>query len=161
MLCRVEDVLLSSLCRFSSASFAFFAKISSLRACIVSATHAHVGEKGVRLWPVSLGALKGASALGKEVWSFGISIIVNPNLLYRFRRFCLMRLKSKHCRVVDMQPRTIDHVRRSPNSGCSLRFSPTTSKESFALPTTTSSDSTFGITCQLTHLENLRPIRFL
>ncbi len=47
MLCRVADVLRSSLCRFSSASFAFFAQSSSLRACIVPATHAHIGREGV------------------------------------------------------------------------------------------------------------------
>ncbi len=45
MLCRVDDVLRSSLCRFNSASFAFFANISSLRACIVPATHAHIGRE--------------------------------------------------------------------------------------------------------------------
>lgn len=125
MLCRVEDVLLSSLCRFSSASFAFFAKISSLRACIVSATHAHIGEKGVRLWSVSLGVLEVASALGKEILELCYLDNGKSGSVYRFRRFCLKRLKPKHCRVVDIQPRTIDHVQRSPNSGCSLRFSPT------------------------------------
>ena len=45
--------------------------------------------------------------------------------VYRLWRFCLMRLKPRHCRVVDIQPRTIDHVQRSPSSGYSLRFSPT------------------------------------
>lgn len=44
ILCRLVDISLerSSLCLFSSASFAFFAKISSLRCCIIFATHAHI-----------------------------------------------------------------------------------------------------------------------
>jgi hypothetical protein len=84
MLCRVEDVLLSSLCRFSSASFAFFAKISSLRACIVSATHAHIGEEGVDSGQSHWVFWKGLLLSVEKFWSFGTSIMVNLNLSIDF-----------------------------------------------------------------------------
>lgn len=42
---RLVDISLdrSSLCLFSSASLAFFARISSLRCCIMAATRTHLG----------------------------------------------------------------------------------------------------------------------
>lgn len=86
--------------------------------------------------------------------------MVNLGLSIDFEGSALMRHMSRHCRVVDILPRTLitcnDH--QIPGAAWdSLR----PSKESFASPTPTSSDSTFAITCQLTHLDNLRSIRFL
>jgi hypothetical protein len=164
MLCRVEDVLRSSLCRFISASFAFFAKISSLRDCIVPATHAHIGREGtVGFWSVSPNDFGGdLLSMGKTWWSCNLKIAC-LNVQYGIQGCCLTTLLSGIVASLE-EPRISDHVQRgrmSQNPGQLENFSDHLKRKASHCPQQRPATPTLAITCQLTRLNKLRLIRLL